>query len=308
MKLWLTGIIFAAAAQAAWSAEQVHTIVDDGWQGAHGYHFSGRITEAHSGPRPNDGPLAALYRNTRILMAGGEEGLVTWSVAGKEWTLRTSEHGYWELAEGGSLDLKPGWHDITSVPTASSPAGLLVVNPRNAIGIISDIDDTILVTDVSDTGTMLKNSLIVSPERREAVPGMAELYRNLVQKNPDPESTPIFYLSASPRQLTDNIRRFLVLDRFPRGVLQLRSTSAEGGDGEKDHEAYKLSHIETNLAAFPQLKFYFFGDDVERDPETYAKVAERHSDQVAGVWIHRINRDPKRIVYPGQADVRELMH
>ncbi|MEO6993285.1 MAG: phosphatase domain-containing protein [Lacunisphaera sp.] len=307
MKPCLTAIIFAVVAQAAWSAEQVQTIVDDAWQGAQGSHFSGRITEAHPAARPNDGPLASLYRNTRVLMAGGEEGLVTWSVDGKEWTLRSTEHGYWELAESGSIDLKPGWHEITSVPMASSPAGLLVVDPRNSIGIISDIDDTILVTDVSDTGTMLKNSLIVSPEHREAVPGMAELYRKLMQKNPAPESTPIIYLSASPRQLTDNIRRFLVVDRFPRGILQLRATSAEGGDEEKDHEAYKLHHIETILAAFPQLKFYFFGDDVERDPETYAKVAERHSAQVAGVWIHRINRDPKRTIYPGQADVRELI-
>ncbi len=308
MKRWLIGIVFVAVAQAAWSAEEVHTIVDDAWQGAQGYHFSGRITEAHPGPRQTDSPLASLYRNTRILMAGGEEGLVTWSVEGKEWTLRSSEHGYWEVAESCSLDLKPGWHEITSVPTASSPAGLLVVDSRNTFGIISDIDDTILVTDVSHKGTMLKNSLMVSPERREAVPGMAELYRKLAQKNAAPESTPIIYLSSSPRQLTDNIRRFLVAELFPRGVLQLRATSAEGGEVEKDHEAYKLNHIETILAAFPQLKFYFFGDDVERDPEIYAKVADRHSDQVAGVWIHRINRDPKRTVYPGQADVRALMH
>ena len=211
------------------------------------------------------------------------------------------------MAGNLSLNLAPGWHDIESVPVPSSPAGLLVVDPRNSIGIISDIDDTILVTGVLRRGAMLKNSLLVSPEHREAVPGMAELFRRLVQKNPAPEASAIFYLSASPRQLTDNIRRFLTVGGFPRGVLQLRGTSAESGDLAKDHEAYKLRHIETILAAFPQMHFYFFGDDEERDPEIYAGIREKHPDRVVGIWIHHLNPDKKRPTYPGQRDVGELL-
>ena len=307
MKSWISGIVLIAATLTARSEEPLQVIVDDAWQGAQGYHFSGRITEIRSAPREESGKMAALYRTTRMLFTSGEEGLVTWRVADKEWTLRSSEHGYWELVGSEELKLASGWHDIESVPTPSSPAGLLVVDPRNSIGIISDIDDTILVTGVLRKGTMLKNSLMVTPEHREAVAGMAELYRKLVQKNPAPEATAIFYLSASPRQLTDNLRRFLTASGFPRGVLQLRGTSAESGDTAKDHEAYKLRHIETILAAFPKLSFQFFGDDAERDPEIYAKIREKYPDRVAGIWIHHLNPDPKRPTYTGQRDVSELL-
>ncbi len=306
MKCWITGIVLIAAALTARCAEPLQAIVDDAWQGAQGYHFSGRITEVHAVPQKDSGRMAALYRTTRMLFTSGEEGLVTWRVADQEWTLRSSEHGYWELAGSLSLALAPGWHDIESTPAPSSLAGLLVVDPRNPIGIISDIDDTILITGVLHKGTLLKNSLTVAPEHRAAVPGMAELYRKLVQRNPAPEATAIFYISASPRQLTDNIRRFLAAGGFPRGVLQLRGTSVESGDVGKDHAAYKLRHIETILAAFPNLSFQFFGDNAERDPEIYAKIREKYPEQVAGIWIRHVNPDEKRATYPGQRDVSEL--
>lgn len=296
-----------AAMTTARSEEPLQTIVDDAWQGAQGYHFSGRLTEIRRAPHEDSGRLGSLYRNTRMFFTSGEEGLVTWRVDGKEWTLRADDHGYWELAGNQSLGLPPGWHEIETVPAASSPAGLLVVDPRNPIGIISDIDDTILNTGVLSKRVLLKNSLLVTPENREAIPGMAPLYQNLLKKNPAPEATAVFYLSASPRQLTDNLRRFLTTGGFPRGVLQLKEISTGSTDSVGGKEAYKLRCIETILAAYPQLRFYLFGDDAERDPEIYAKVQEKFPAQIVGVWIHRLNPDPTRTTYPGQRDVSELL-
>ena len=307
MKLWIIGLLLIVATLTVRSDEPRQTVVDDAWQGTHGYHFSGRLTEIRSAPRADSNRLGTLYRNTRMLFTSGEEGLVTWRVAGKEWTLRADDHGYWELAGNQSLGLPPGWHEIESEPAASSPAGLLVVDPRNPTGIMSDIDDTILNTGVLSKRSLLKNSLLVTPENREAIPGMAELYAKLLQKNPAPEATAVFYISSSPKQLTDNLRRFLAAGGFPRGVLQLKEISPEGGDSMKDHETYKLRRIETIFAAYPQLRFYLFGDDAERDPEIYAKVQEKSPNQVAGIWIHHLNPDKTRPTYPGQRDVSELL-
>ena len=307
MKYWPTAFLFITATLTTRSEEFFQTVVDDAWQGAQGYHFSGRLTEIRPAPLENSGRLGALYRNTRMLFTSGEPGLVTWHVADKEWTLRADDRGYWELAGNQSLDLPPGWHGIETEPVASSTAGFLVVDPRNPIGLISDIDDTILVSDVLSKRALLKNSLTVSPEKREAVPGMAELYRKLVLKNPAPNATAVFYLSSSPRQLTDNLRRFLSVNGFPRGVLQLKKISREGGDSTGDHQAYKLRHLETILAAFPQVRFHFFGDDAESDPEIYAQVQEKYPERVAGIWIRHLNPNPKRATYPGQHAVSELI-
>ena len=296
-----------AVTTTARSEEPLQTIVDDAWQGAQGYHFSGRLTEIRRAPRSDSSRLGALYRNTRMLFTSGEEGVVTWRVADKEWSLRADDHGYWELAGNQALGFSPGWHEITSEPTASSPAGLLVVDPRNPAGIISDIDDTILHTGVLHKRTLLKNSLTVTPENREPVPGMAQLYRTLVKKNPAPEATAVFYLSASPRQLTDNLRRFLAAGDFPRGILQLKEISTESVDSVGGNEAYKVRCIESILTAYPQLRFYLFGDDAERDPEIYAQIQEKFPAQVVGVWIRHVSPDPTRPTYPGQKDMAELL-
>ena len=282
-------------------------MVDDAWQGAPGYRFSGRLTEIRRAPAENSGRLAAFYRTLRLLFTSGEKGEVTWRVDDRQWTALADRHGYWQLTAASVPGLLPGWHPITSEPAASSPAGLLVVDPRNPCGLISDIDDTILVTGVLNRGALLKNSLTVTPEKREAVPGMAQLYRKLLQENPAPGATAVFYLSGSPRQLTDNLRRFLAANGFPRGVLQLKEIAAESQDSPEDHEAFKLHHLETILADFPQVKFYLFGDDTERDPEIYEQVLQKHPTQVAGIWIHHLNPDKLRPSYPGQRDVSELL-
>lgn len=146
-----------------------------------------------------------------------------------EWSVRTDGDGYWELAMNRPLALTPGWHEITSEPAASSAAGLLVVDPENRVGIISDVDDTVLVSGVVEKRTLLKNSLTVPPERREAVPGMAALYHGLLRRNPRPEASAVFYVSASPKQLTDNLRGFLAGQGFPRGVLRLKEFSEASG-------------------------------------------------------------------------------
>lgn len=287
--------------------DELQTVMDDAWQGANGYHFSGRLTEIHHAPDKDSGALKSIYRNTRMLLTSGENGIVTWRVPGYEWTLRAGDHGYWALAASQSVDLKPGWYDIETEPVASSQAGLLVVDARNAYGLISDIDDTILVSEVLSTTSLLKNSLAVPPEQRQPVSGMAALYLRQLKKNRTPEATAVFYVSSSPRQLTDNLRRFLKLNGFPRGVLQLKEIGSGSGDSMGEHETYKLRRIETIFAEFPKLKFFLFGDDGERDPEIYDALLTKYPDRIAGVWIHRVNPDVKRPVYPNQYDVRELL-
>jgi phosphatidate phosphatase APP1 len=289
------------------AVENFHTIVDDAWVGAQGAHFSGRLTEMRLAPTKEAGRWSSLYRTTRMLFTSGEEGVVSWRVGALEWSVRVDDHGYWELASNVPLGLAPGWHEIEAVPSASSPAGVLVPDPRNTLGIISDIDDTILVSEVLSKRRLLSNSLTVPAEQRAAVPGIATLYHQLAAKNPAPESTPIFYVSGSPRQLTDNLRRFLTAGGFPRGVLQLKEISTERGDSLNDTPAFKHARIEAIFAAFPGVKFMLIGDDGEQDPEIFSAVAEKFPERVEGIWIRRVHTDAQRARFPGQRDLTELL-
>ena len=303
---WSIFSVMTPSIQASADDER-HTIVDDAWVGAQGFHFSGRVTEIHRAPEKDAGRWSALYRSTRMLFTSGEEGAVTWRVGAFEWTTRADDHGYWELAANTPLALAPGWHEIDAEPSPSSAAGLLVPDPRNTLGIVSDIDDTILVSEVLSKRRLLSNSLTIPAESRVAVPGLAALYRRIAARNPAPETTPVFYVSGSPRQLTDSIRRFLRANDFPRGVLQLKEISTERGDSLLDTPAYKLKHIDKIFAAFPGVKFMLIGDDGEKDPEIFATVAEKYPGQIEGVWIRRVHPDATRPRFAGQKDLTELL-
>lgn len=309
MNAALLALCLALLAPVALAADRLHNIVDDAWAGPQGHRFSGRLTEVRAVADANN-KLDTLYRNTRLLFTSGEEGRVRWSVGGLRWQSRADDHGYWELWASqplGNSTLTPGWHDITSEPAASGPAGLLVHDPRNRFGLISDIDDTVLVSQVTSKRRLLRNSLTRAPEQRAAVPGMATLYRSLLVRNPHPEATPVFYLSASPRQLSDSIRRFLRHNSFPRGVLQLKEVNIEGGDSLTDQQAYKVGRIAAIFEAFPEVKFMLIGDDGERDPESFAELQKRYPQSVESVWIRRVHPDPKRARFDGQGDPATLL-
>lgn len=309
-QLCLSAPMLALPAGAGAADDPLHNIVDDAWATAQGVVFSGRLVEKRRGPGEDSGVRSSLYRNSRLLFTGGEEGAVRWSVGGLRWQTRADDQGYWELRTNQPLPAgspAPGWHPIDSQPAPSSAAHLLVHDPANTVGLISDLDDTLLVSEVNQTTRLLRNSLAVPPESREAVGGMAALCTAWTKRNPRPEATPVFYLSGSPRQLTDSVRRFLQKHGFPQGVLQLKEVSAARTDPLRDQQAYKVQRASAILQAFPQTRFALLGDDGERDPESYAELQSRFGAQVLGVWIRRVHPDPKRPRLPGQRDMAELL-
>ncbi len=297
-----------AVATCALAEPALQTVVDDAWVGAQGYHFSGRLTEIRPAPGGNDGRWRSLYRNTRQLLTSGEEGSIAWRVGTLEWATRADDHGYWQVTANQPLALAPGWHKIETTPTAASAAYVFVHDSRNTLGIISDVDDTVVISDVSYKTKLLRNSLIVPPAQRKPVEGMASLYQRLLAQNPAPEIAPLFYVSGSPKQLTENLRLFLQENNFPRGVLQLKEVFGTEGDSLRDQQAYKLRRIQTILDAFPGVRFSLFGDDGEHDPEIYAEIVRRNPQRIVGVWIRRVNPDPARARFPGQEGAEELLN
>ncbi len=283
--------------------EFMQTILDDAWATPEGYHFSGRLTEARRPAQAGSGVAQTLYRTTRLLFTRGEEGAVQWAVGSMRWSSRADQRGYWSLQSNHPLPLSPGWHDIHTTPAPSpdaASAGLLVHDPRNTWGLISDIDDTILVSQVLSKRRLLRNSLTLPPESREPVAGMSELYAGWLQRNPHPQASPVFYVSATPRQLSDSVRRFLQHNGFPRGVLQLKEVYSAQADPLRDQQAYKVRRISAIFAAYPGVRFTLVGDDGERDPESFAELQARFPAQIQEVWIRPVDPDPKRTRFAGQ--------
>lgn len=175
-----------------------------------------------------------------------------------------------------------GHHADGPPPAAASPGWIQLIEDEG-ISVISDIDDTVKVTNVGNRRELLANTLL---REFSAVPGMAEVYRRWQEAG-----TAFHYVSASPWQLANCLGGFLRDAGLPAGSMHLKLFRLKDSTPLRRLPSRKRSKrrtIEQIMEDFPRRKFLLVGDSGERDPEVYAEVARRHPDRVAGVAIRRV--------------------
>ncbi|WP_161881901.1 App1 family protein [Deinococcus alpinitundrae] len=154
---------------------------------------------------------------------------------------------------------------------------------RPRFGIISDLDDTVLKSDVTSLPQMLGTVLTGNARTRLPFPGVSALYRALVREKTG--TNPIFYVSSSPWNFYDLLWTFLKYRRLPLGPIFLRDWGAELFSGGGHH---KHTIIERLMKTYPALPFVLIGDSGEQDPEIYAEVVRRNPGRVLAVYIRRV--------------------
>ncbi len=187
-------------------------------------------------------------------------------------------------------DAAPGWHEIrlTGPGGATATARVLVVDPAVDVGVVSDVDDTILHTGLTRGLDFLKATLLTDVEERTPLPGAAALYRALVSK-PGKADRPIFYVSTSPWNLHEMLLQFVSLRGFPVGPLLLTDWGpSHTGLFRIGAQAHKPALVRRLLTEHPELRLVLIGDSGQEDPEIYAEIAREHPDRVAAVYIRRI--------------------
>jgi phosphatidate phosphatase APP1 len=298
------------ASQALADADDV--IVYPAFVGADVSVVEGRVIELEDARTPiaTERRRDNLRRNLSLFHNDERKGrTVTIELDGQRWNSVTDQEGYFrcELTALGAL--APGWHRVQGVlGNARADSGVLVLSDAQLHGVISDLDDTILVSEVNSRRRLLANTLFGNPLQRQAVPGAAKAYAKLAARNPDPTSAPIFYLSASPRQLQREIQTFLDHNGFPRGVLLTkRVTNDATSEPLFDQPTYKTGKIQEILRRAPHVKFTLFGDDGELDPEIYEEIRKQHPEQIEAIWIRRVHPSPNRVRIEGQGDMAQLL-
>lgn len=180
------------------------------------------------------------------------------------------------------------WLSYTVIPEEDEPAepagpGRIQLVAETGLSVISDIDDTVKVSNVADRRELLKNTML-----REfvAVPGMPEAYRRWERAG-----VAFHYVSSSPWQLSNCLCSFLGAAGLPAGsmhlkLFRLKDSTPLGRLANRKRS--KRRAIEQIMADFPGRRFVLVGDSGEKDPEVYAAVARRRPDQVAAVLIRRV--------------------
>ncbi len=157
----------------------------------------------------------------------------------------------------------------------------------DGVTVISDIDDTIKITEVRDRNAMLRHTFL---EPFKVVPGMPELYRTWATKS----GAQFCYVSASPWQLFLPLSEFLRSNGFPAGRFCLKNfrwKDEQFFNLFQGPEKYKRATIKPILDRFPNRRFVLVGDSGERDPEIYAELARRHPRQIAAIFIREVSSE-----------------
>ncbi|MBC8868488.1 MAG: DUF2183 domain-containing protein [Planctomycetes bacterium] len=158
-----------------------------------------------------------------------------------------------------------------------------LVSP-SGISVISDIDDTIKISEVADKKKLLLNTFF-RPYR--AAPGMAKVYREWAEKG-----VQFHFVSCSPYQLYEPLSQFAAEAGFPAATYHLKRFRLKDSTFLKlfaDPVETKVKTIATLLRRYPKRKFILVGDSGEKDPEAYGILARRHPDQVVRIYIRDVS-------------------
>ncbi|WP_423917530.1 App1 family protein [Frigoribacterium sp. 2-23] len=193
-------------------------------------------------------------------------------------------------------DLTPGWHLATLTTEGSRPveAPFFVIDPDARFGIVSDIDDTVMVTSLPRPLLAAWNTFVLNEHARRPVPGMAVLYERLNASNP---GCPVVYLSTGAWNVAPTLSRFLSRNLYPAGPLLLTDWGPTHDRWFRSGRLHKQQSLERLAEEFPRLKWLLVGDDGQHDEELYGSFLAEHPENVAAVAIRQLS--PSEAVLAG---------
>jgi phosphatidate phosphatase APP1 len=224
-----------------------------------------------------------LSRNLRRLTAPNWEGArVEVSFQGATATVTSGHDGGFEvnLQPPQGKRFTPGLHVAEArLEGAITRARVEVVADTTPLLVVSDFDDTVAVTQVTDKGALLANALLKDSDTQAVVPGMADFYKCLRATKP----AAFALVSGSPVQFLPRVSNFLDRHRFPPFGLYLRDL------GPSTLSGYKQPVIRRLLQQFSQ-PVVLVGDSGEHDPEVYAQIRKEFPGRVKAIYIRDAGR------------------
>lgn len=204
------------------------------------------------------------------------------------------------------LPAQPAWevvclHWLTPEGPQCIEGYVLAPATVTKLGVISDIDDTIVETGITgglkSVARNWRRVLAELPDERIAVPQADVFYGALgggaVLAEPGGAGTrytathrPFFYVSSSPWNLFSYLVAFQQSRNLPLGPLLLRDWGVNRATfGSSSHGEHKRGALDALLAFYPDMRFALIGDDTQGDLPAYADTVHAHPGRIAAVFI-----------------------
>ena len=231
------------------------------------------------------GPEIELVRGWRRFMTLPLPGVVVEVSVGDQVTsVRSGNGGYVDTTV--AIDLGPGWHDVvlTSAHGRSATTSVRVVGADETVGVVSDIDDTVMITALPRPLRAFWNTFVQHESSRRPVPGMSRLFGHL-QGGGEVFTA---YVSTGPWNVAPSLERFLARHRYPPGPLLMTDWGPSDDRWFRSGRQHKHDSLRRLLADLPGLSWTLIGDDGQHDPALYDDLAEENPDRVRLVLIRQL--------------------
>ncbi len=199
-----------------------------------------------------------------------------------------------QIDRGGVVDarveveLPPGVHSIELRTSQSEPvvSEVYVVDPAERFGVISDVDDTIMVTALPRPLLAAWNTFVLDEHARRPVTGMPVLYDRIRRRHTD---APVVYLSTGAWNVAPTLSRFLARNLYPGGPLLLTDWGPTHDRFFRSGLQHKRDQLRRLAEEFPEVRWLLFGDDGQHDEEIYGEFAREYPRSVAAVAIRQLS-------------------
>jgi len=234
-------------------------------------------------------------RPGRVHAVGGWRSFATLPVAAETVVIDVGDRQHEVRTDrGGNIDvvveagLEPGWRTIRlhRVGAESVEAPVRILAPDVRFAVVSDIDDTIMVTALPRPLLAAWNTFVLDEYARSPVPGMSVLYERLATAHPD---APVLYLSTGAWNAAPALTRFLSRNLYPPGPLLLTDWGPTNDRLFRSGRAHKRATLERLACEFPDVRWLLIGDDGQHDQEIYGNFVASHPDNVAAVAIRQLS-------------------
>lgn len=220
-----------------------------------------------------------------------------------EVTTKTLVDGYFRFTLPFSEKLESGWHPY-EVSCKLYDYGIVenseILKPfESKLGVISDIDDTFLV---SHSGNFLKKLyvlLLKNINKRKVFDDVVPHYQALSRAGQENEtdSNSFFYVSSSEWNLYEFIDAFTRIHHLPKAVIKLKKIKTGISDflftgrGSHDHKFEKIKDI---IMFYPKLEYVLLGDDSQKDPNIYERIVKIFPQNIKAIYIRQTSRKKKK--------------
>ncbi len=202
---------------------------------------------------------------------------------------------------------RPGWHDvplqITGDPESRKTFRAMIPSPRARLGVVSDIDDTMMHTGAYSLARNLWTTFTGSAATRRVFPDAIVLMDHLNNHG----RNPIFYVSSSPWNLHSFLERVFDRAGLIAGPMFLRDLGiSETQFISGTHGDHKGSAIDRILGANPDLDFVLIGDTGQHDAHVYLEACHRHAGRIRAVILREPGPGPDDASRAAIASIRRL--